>query len=100
MIKLNIYAMTAHSKAIARGDYREDSSPMMPLCLASVYWRRCHQAQIEHRVNPDQPSRVEGYTLREEMAAIEIVRELEFLQHVGCRDIEKLIRSIVERDLK
>ena len=100
MIKLNIYAMKAHGQAIARGDYREESSAMVPICLASVKWRKLHQAQMDHRKNPYQPSRLEGYSLREELACEQIVRLIEFLQHIGCKDIERCIRQIIDRDLR
>ena len=99
MIKLNIYAMKAHGQAIARGDYKEQSSPMMPITLASVQWRKLHQAQMDSRIKPEPPSHIDGYTRREEYAALEIVRLLEFLQHVDCKNIEGLIRQIIDRNI-
>lgn len=92
--------MKAHGQAIARGDYREKSSAMVPLCLASVKWRKLHQAQMDYRKNPHQPSRLDNYTLREELACEQIVRLIEYLQHIGCKDIEGGIRQIIDRDLK
>ena len=52
------------------------------------------------RKNPYQPSRLEGYSLREELACEQIVRLIEFLQHIGCKDIEGCIRQIIDRDLR
>ncbi len=100
MIKLNIYAMKAHGQAIARGDYKENSSPMMPICLSSVKLRQLHQTQMDVRTSGDPPSRIEGYTMREELAGLQIVRLCEFLQHIECKDIETLIRKIVDSNLK
>ena len=73
---------------------------MVPLCLASVKWRKLHQAQMDYRKNPYQPSRLDNYTLREELACEQIVRLIEYLQHIGCKDIEGGIRQIIDRDLK
>ena len=73
---------------------------MIPICLSSVKWRQLHQTQMDYRTDGDPPSRMKGYTLREELAGQQIVRLCEFLQHIGCKDIEGLIRQIIERDLR
>lgn len=97
MIKLNIYAMKSHSQSIARGDYTENSSPMAIILRETKSWCRLHQAQMDSKTQPEALSRFDGYTLREEAAAEVIVSMMEYLQHIGCKDIEGLIRKIVEQ---
>ena len=55
---------------------------------------------MDVRTSGDPPSRIEGYTMREELAGLQIVRLCEFLQHIECKDIETLIRKIVDSNLK
>lgn len=98
MIKLNIYAMMAHGRAIARGDYSENSSPMKQILLASRAWRGLHQAQLDYCKGALQESAFDGYSRREQYAVREIVRLLEYLQHIGCKNIEELLRKVVESD--
>lgn len=95
MIKLNIYAMKSHSQSIARGDYTENTSPMAIILRETRSWCKLHQAQMDSKVQPEALSRFEGYTLREEAAAEVIVSMMEYLQHIGCKDIEGLIRKMV-----
>ena len=52
---------------------------------------------MDSKVQPEALSRFEGYTLREEAAAEVIVSMMEYMQHIGCKDIEGLIRRIVEQ---
>lgn len=100
MIKLNIYAMKSHGQAIARGDYAEGSNPMVIVLKETRAWCKLHQAQMDSKNLPLEPSRIEGYSLREEAAGEVIVSMMEYLQHVGCKDIETLIRQVIERNLK
>lgn len=95
MIKLNIYAMRSHGHSIARGEYTENSSAMVIAMKETRAWCKLHQAQLDRKV-PEDPSRFEGYSLREEAACEVIVSMMEYLQHIGCKDIEKLIRLIAE----
>jgi len=97
MIKLNIYAMRAHGQSISRGEYSENSSGMAVILKETKAWVKLHQAQIDSKEQPEALSRFEGYTLREEAAAEVIVSMIEYLQHIGCKDIEGLIRRIVEQ---
>ncbi len=97
MIKLNIYAMKSHGLSIARGEYREESSPMVIVLKETRAWCKLHQAQMDSKAQPEAPSRFEGYTLREEAAGEVIVSMMEYLQHIGCSDIEGLVRQIVEQ---
>lgn len=99
MIKLNIYAMKSHGQAIARGDYSENSSPMVIVLKETKAWCKLHQAQMDSKEQPLAPSRIEGYSLREEAAGEVIVSMIEYLQHVECKDIEGLIRQIIEGNL-
>lgn len=95
MIKLNIYAMRSHGQSIARGDYSENSSPMVVILKETKAWCKLHQAQMDSKYQPEEQSRYEGYTKREEAAAEVIVSMMEYLQHIGCKDIEGLIRKMV-----
>ncbi|MBQ7204638.1 MAG: hypothetical protein IJS04_02240 [Muribaculaceae bacterium] len=95
MIKLNIYAMQSHGKSIARGEYTEKSSPMVVILKETKAWCKLHQAQMDSKNLPEAPSQFDGFTLREEAAAEVIVSMMEYLQHIGCKDIEKLVRLTV-----
>jgi hypothetical protein len=97
MIKLNILAMKSHGKSIARREYSENSSAMAVVLKETKAWCKLHQAQMDSKVQPEALSRFEGYTLREEAAAEVIVSMMEYMQHIGCKDIEGLIRRIVEQ---
>lgn len=99
MIKLNIYAMRSHGQAIARGDYSENSNPMVLVLRETKAWCKLHQAQIDSKTMPNAPSRIDGYSLREEAAGEVIVLMMEYLQHVECKDIEGLLRRIIESNL-
>ena len=99
MIKLNIYAMRSHGQAIARGDYSENCSPMAIILKETKKWCKLHQAQLD-RKEPEEQSRIEGYSLREDAAAEVIVSMMEYLQHIGCVDMETLIRKLIEGNLK
>lgn len=96
MIKLNILAMKSHGKSIARREYSENSSAMAVVLKETKAWCKLHQAQLD-KTQPEAQSRFEGYTLREEAAAEVIVSMMEYMQHIGCKDIEGLIRRIVEQ---
>lgn len=97
MIKLNILAMKSHGKSIARGDYTDNTSPMAIILRETKSWCKLHQAQMDSKEQPEAMSRFEGFTLREEAAAEVIVSMMEYMQHIGCKDIEGLIRKIVEQ---
>jgi hypothetical protein len=54
MIKLNIYAMRSHGQSIARGDYSENSSPMVVILKETKAWCKLHQAQMDSKYQPEE----------------------------------------------
>ena len=87
MIKLNIDAMKSDGLSIARGEYREESSPMVIVLKETRAWCKLHQAQMDSKAQPEAPSRFEGYRVESAFGRFD----------VGCSDIEGLVRQIVEQ---
>lgn len=87
MIKLNKLADFIYKTAIRRGKIRDSSSPMVAIAQISSEWRELWEAtnaSSEH---------LPAYSEKEEEAADVIIATISFLKHIGCDDIEALLRA-------
>lgn len=91
MITLNKLAKVCRETALRRKKITIHSSHK-GLCIGiSAEWRELYDAG-KH----DPSEHVPGYTAREEEAADIIIATLTYLQSIGCRNIEQLIRDKIE----
>ena len=90
MIKLNKLADFVYKTAIRRGKIRDSSSPMLAIAQISAEWRELWEAtnaRSEH---------LPIYSEKEEEAADVIIATISFLKHIGCDDIEALLRAKID----
>lgn len=94
MITLNKLAVKCLRTAIRRGKIGKDSSPRAIILAISSEWRELCNA-TEYR-----SLHVPKYSEQEEEAADVIIATLTYLQKIGCRDIEQLIRDKINFNAK
>ena len=87
MITLNKLAVKCYRTAIKRGKIGKHSSPKAIITAISKEWRELCEA-TEYRRN-----HIPKYSECEEEAADIIIASLTYLQRIGCRDIEQLIKD-------
>lgn len=93
-ITLNKQAILCEETAIASGKITADSSPQTLLYGISREWRGLLAAT-------DYPCEKQpGWSEKEVGASEVITATLAYLQHLGCRDIEQLIRDTVKRQAR
>lgn len=89
-IPLKKFAAQCEEVAIAKGKITPLSSPSVSLHDISREWRSLHKATAFKSLNlPD-------WSEKEEGAAEVIIAALTYLQRIGCKDIEKLLRETLE----
>lgn len=93
-ITLNKYAGLCEEIAIVSGRITPNSSAGPLLYDISRNWRRLLDASGFQSDNPG------GWSEKEESAAEVIISALTYLQHLGCKDIEQLLKDTVERHIR
>lgn len=89
-LPLKKFAAQCEEVAIANGKITPLSSPSVSLHDISREWRVLHKATAFKSLNlPD-------WSEKEEGAADVIIAALTYLQRIGCKDIEKLLRETLE----
>lgn len=89
-IPLKKFAMQCEEVALVNGIITPLSSPGVSLYEISRKWRElCNATSIRSNNLPE-------WSEKEEGAAEVIIASLTFLQRIGCSDIEKLLRDILE----
>lgn len=87
MITLNKLAVKCLRTAIGRGKIGKHSSAKAIIVAISTEWRELCRAS-EYR-----SMHIPKYSEQEEEAADVIIASLTYLQKIGCRDIEQLIKD-------
>lgn len=90
-ITLNKCAKQCEEIAIASGKITSNSSARPLLYDISRNWRALLDATRFKSGNPGQ------WSEREEAACEVIISALSYLQRIGCRNIEKLLKDTIER---
>ena len=90
-IRLNNYAIRCEEIALARGKITPNSSARPLLYDISRDWRKLLDASNFQSANPGK------WSEKEEAAAEIVVSTLTYLQRIGCKDIEQLLRDTMER---
>lgn len=94
MIALNKLAVKCIKIALKKGKLGKDSSIRALVVAISSEWRELCNAS-EYR-----SMHVPKYSEQEEKAADIIIASLTYLQKIGCRDIEQLIRDKINFNAK
>lgn len=89
-ITLNKHASRCVKMALAKGMITTTSSPRSMLYDISRKWRKLCNAPVV-------PASKEQWSRREEAAAGVIVATLTYLQRIGCKDIERLLKETIEQ---
>lgn len=90
-ITLNKHAIRCEEIAIAGGKITPNSSPRMSLYDISVNWRELADAtKFKSLTLPE-------WTEQEEAAAGVINSALTYLQRIGCKNIEQLLKDFIEQ---
>lgn len=87
MITLNKLAAKCLRTAIRRGKIGKNSSPRAIILAISAEWRELYEASEYRSLH------IPKYSEQEEEAADVIIASLTYLQKIGCRDIEQLIKD-------
>lgn len=90
-ITLNKYAIRCEKIAIAGGKITPNSSAQPLLYDISRNWRKLLDATNFKSDNPG------DWSEKEESASEVIVSTLTYLQRIGCKDIEQLLKDTIER---
>ncbi len=90
-IPLKKFAVQCEEVAIANGKITPLSSPTTSLYDISRSWRELCGATSFMSADLD------GWNEKEEGAADVIIAALTYLQRIGCKDIEKLLRDALEQ---
>lgn len=93
-ITLKKMAVKCEAVAIASGDITPLSSPTVSLYDISTHWRSLADATKFKSANLPQ------WSEREYEAAGVIIATMTYLQRIGCRDIEKLIKDRFSDDIR
>lgn len=90
-IPLKKFAEQCEEVAFAKGKITPLSAPIISLHDISREWRNlCNATSFKSENLPD-------FSEKEEGAAEVIIAALTYLQRIGCKDIEKLLRDTLER---
>lgn len=90
MIKLNKLAKLCLQTAYKRGKITKESSPRVVIMHISGEWRElCDATKFKSKHLPQ-------YSEQEEEAADIIIATITYLQRIGCKSIEQLIRDKIE----
>ncbi|MCM1337730.1 MAG: hypothetical protein NC187_08140 [Candidatus Amulumruptor caecigallinarius] len=93
-ITLNKQALRCEEIAVARGKITPQSSPRTSLYDISRQWRELLGAS-------GFPSEgMPGWSEKEAAAAELLIATLTYLQHIGCKNIEQLLRDAIERQAR
>lgn len=87
-IPLNKFASTQRRKAADEDRLCENCSPSVPLYDISASWRRLFGS------TKARSERFQRWSQREVNAACVIRDTLVYLDHIGCNDIEQLIKDV------
>lgn len=90
-IPLKKFAAQCEEVAIAGGKITPLTSPTVTLYDISRHWRELCGATSYKSLTLD------GWNEKEEKAAEVIIAALTYLQRIGCRDIEKLLKETLEQ---
>ena len=90
-ITLNKSAIKCEEIAIASGRITPNSSPRPLLYDISRSWRELCDASCFRSDNPG------PWSEREDSAAEVIISTITYLQRIGCKNIEQLIKDTIER---
>lgn len=90
-ITLNKCAVQCKEAAISGGKITPDSSPRALLYDISREWRSLLDASSFKSDNPG------PWSDREDAAGDIMVSVLAYLQHIGCKNIEQLLKDTIER---
>lgn len=93
-ITLNKCAVKCEQAAIASGRITENSSARPLLYDISRHWRELLDATCFSSPNTG------PWSEREEAAAEVIISAITYLQRIGCRNIEMLLKDTIERQAK
>lgn len=89
-IPLKKFAAQCEEVAIANGKITTSSSPTLSLYEISRRWRDLCKATAFRSLN------LTDWSEKEEWGAEVIIAALTYLQRIGCKDIEKLLRETLE----
>lgn len=92
-ITLNKYAVQCEEIAIANGKITPKSSSRPLLYEISRNWRKLLDATTF-------PGETEKWSEKEEAASEVILSALAYLQRIGCKNIEQLLRDTIERQAR
>lgn len=92
-IRLNKYAVQCEEMALASGKITPASSARPLLYDISRNWRVLLDAT-------GFPGKTNEWSEKEEAASEVIVSALAYLQRIGCRNIEQLLRDTIERQAR
>lgn len=90
-ITLNKYAEICEEIAIACGRITDNSSAQPLLYDISRNWRQLLDATNFKSLNDAK------YSEKEELASEVIISAITYLQRIGCKNIEKLLKDTIER---
>lgn len=93
-ITLNKYAVICEQIALAGGKITENSSARPLLYDISRNWRSLLDSTGFSSGNP------EKWSEREEAACEVMISAMTYLQRIGCRNIEQLLKDMIERHAK
>ena len=91
-IPLNKIATLCEEVALAKGKITPLSSPIVSLHDISREWRELCKATAFKSANTPE------WSEKEEGAAKVILASLTYLQRIGCKDIEQLLRATLSQD--
>lgn len=90
-IELNAQAALCEKIALAGGSITSLSSSRTSLYDISRQWRKLLEATNFKSEN------LPGWSEKEELAAETMIATLTYLQRIGCKDIERLLRAAIRR---
>jgi hypothetical protein len=91
-IPLRKFAVQCLQAAIEGGKITEASSPRVSLYDISRRWRELYDATAFRSLS------VKGWTEKEVAAAQVIIASLTFLERIGCKNVEELLRDTLEHE--
>lgn len=89
-IPLKKFAARCVDRAIESGEITEASYPQISLYEISRKWRELYAATNFNSLS------VQGWSEKEVAAAEVIIASLTFLERIGCKNVEQLLRQTLE----